>query len=72
MERGNILIKTTMGDLIDIFIEQWVVISYQEGLDKPEIIGPFNSQAEAQIWSSEHFSIKDEIKHQITWLVKPT
>lgn len=62
---------TDMGALIDVFMDKWVVISYQTDLEKPEIIGPFNSQAAAQLWSSEHFSVKDELRHQVTYLIEP-
>ncbi len=67
--RGTLTV--TMGDLVDTFVKKWVVISYQPNLDKPEIIGPFDSQKEAQVWSSEHFSSKDEIRHQVTYLIEP-
>jgi hypothetical protein len=66
------MINTDMGKLIDMFIDKWVVISYQPDLDKPEIIGPFHSQADAQLWSSEHFSVKEEIRHQVTYLIPPS
>jgi len=63
------MVTVTMGDLVDLFFDKWVVVSFQEGLE--EVIGPFDSMAEAQIWSSENFSAKDEIRHKVVWLVTP-
>lgn len=63
---------TTMGDLIDYFVKNWVVLSYQAELEKPEVIGLFPTQAAAQLWSSEHFDSKAELRHQVTWLVEPS
>lgn len=63
------MVTVKMGDLVDMFIKQFVVLSFQE--DLIEVIGPFNSREEAQIWSSENFSHKDETAHRVTYLVTP-
>lgn len=65
-------VDVTMGDLIDLSIKHWVVLSYQEELDEPEVIGPFDSQKEAQVWSSENFMIDQEIRHKVVWMVEPS
>lgn len=65
------MINTTMGDLIDMFTKYWAVLSYQEELDEPEVIGPFKSQKEAQLWSEENFNFKQEIRHKVVWMVTP-
>jgi hypothetical protein len=64
--------EVTVGDLLDWVDKdrEWVVLSYQEGLDEPEVIGTFQTRKDAQVWSSEHFDHKTEIRHFVARVIK--
>lgn len=67
---------TTVGDLLDRLIlsdpdRKWVVLSFQPELDKPEVVGPFSSEKDAQLWSESNFNAKVEIRHQVQYMVNP-